>query len=66
MDYPLRKLQSKQGLAERANQIKYDLINTTLSQSQIAKKYGVGRTTVTAINNGQNYKDEKLTYPLRK
>ena len=66
LEYPIRKLQSKQGLIERANQIKNDLINTTLTQKEIAKKYGVGRTTVTAINNGQNYKDNNLSYPLRK
>ena len=66
LEYPIRKLQSKQGLIERANQIKNDLINTNLTQKEIAKKYGVGRTTITAINNGQNYKDNNLSYPLRK
>ncbi|MBP3801427.1 MAG: helix-turn-helix domain-containing protein [Clostridia bacterium] len=30
--------------------------NTTLTQKEIAKKYNVSRTTVTAINNGQNHK----------
>ena len=36
-----------------------------MTQKQIAQKYGVGRTTVTAINNGQNHKKEGLKYPLR-
>ena len=33
---------------------------------KIAEKYGCGRTTVTAINNGQNHKQNNLIYPLRK
>ena len=43
-----------------------DLLNTNLTQKEIALKYNVGRTTITAINNGQNFKDNNLNYPLRK
>lgn len=64
--YPIRKLQSRIGKRERAELIKNDLINTSLTQKQIADKYKVGRTTVTAINNGQNFHDDNLEYPLRK
>jgi len=42
-----------------------DLLNTTLTQKEIAKKYGCARTTVTAINNGQNFPQNNLIYPLR-
>ena len=43
-----------------------DLLNTTWTQKAIAEKYGCARSTVTAINNGQNNKKENLQYPLRK
>lgn len=64
--YPIRKDITKINKIERANQIKYDLLNTTLTQKEIANKYNVGRTTITAINNGQNFYDKNLEYPLRK
>ena len=66
IEYPIRKEQTKINKAERANLIINDLLNTTLTQKQIASKYGVGRTTITAINNGQNFYDANLSYPLRK
>lgn len=64
--YPLRKELTRTNKKERANFIKNDLLNTKLTQKEIAKKYGVGRTTITAINNGQNFRDNNLDYPLRK
>jgi Trp operon repressor len=33
-----------------------DLLYTNLTQKQISEKYGISRTTVTAINRGQNFK----------
>lgn len=65
-EYPIRKNITKINKVERANQIKYDLLNSSLTQKEIANKYGVGRTTITAINNGQNFYDKNLNYPLRK
>lgn len=65
IDYPIRK--SIYDIAtERAEKIKYDLLYTNLTQKEIGKKYGVGRTTVTAINRGQNHYDETIDYPIRK
>lgn len=64
--YPLRKNLTYCFKQERANKIKNDLLNTKLSQKEIAKKYNVCRSTVTAINLGQNFKDNDLLYPLRK
>ena len=32
-----------------------DLLYTNLTQKEIANKYGVSRTTITAINRGQNF-----------
>lgn len=65
IEYPIRKENTKSFKEERAENIINDLLNTKMTQKQIAQKYGVGRTTVTAINNGQNHKKEGLKYPLR-
>lgn len=53
---------------ERAKLIQQELLDTNnhLTQKEIAKKYGVARTTVTAINQEVNVHDDSLTYPLRK
>lgn len=64
--YPIRKEHTKINKVERAKLIINDLLNTKLTQKEIASKYNVGRTTVTAINNGQNFYDASLSYPLRK
>lgn len=64
--YPLRKENSREYQKERALNIIDDLLNSNLNQRQIAEKYGCARTTVTAINNGKNFKQENLNYPLRK
>lgn len=66
LEYPIRKEINKNFKIERANLIKNDLLNSNLTQKEIGEKYNVGRTTVTAINQGQNFFDESLDYPLRK
>lgn len=66
INYPIRKEQTKINREERAKLIINDLLNTNLTQKEIALKYGVGRTTITAINNGQNFRDNNFNYPLRK
>ncbi len=64
--YPLRPTQTKAWKDERADKIIYDLMYTNLTQKEIGKKYGVGRTTITAINRGQNHRRKNLSYPIRK
>jgi group I intron endonuclease len=64
-NYPLRKEHSKNFVEERAKNIINDLLNTKMTQKEIAAKYGVARSTVTAINSGQNNHDPELNYPLR-
>lgn len=66
LSYPLRKECGRKYQQERADMIIYDLLNTKLTQKQIAEKYGCARSTVTAINNGQNNRQDNLQYPLRK
>ena len=65
LKYPLRPLSSQSGLNERADLIINDLLYSNLSQKEIAAKFNVSRTTITAINNGQNHKRDNLSYPLR-
>lgn len=43
-----------------------DLKNTTKTQKEIAKQYGVARSMVTMINIGQNRFDKNLDYPIRR
>lgn len=43
-----------------------DLLYTNLTQKQIAEKYSISRTTVTAINRGQNFRQNNIDYPIRK
>lgn len=64
--YPLRVENGRDFKEERAKNIMQDLLTTTLTQQQIAKKYKCARTTVTAINRGQNFHQSDLSYPLRK
>lgn len=50
--YPLRKEDTLQGKEERCMAIIDDLLHTSMTQKEIASKYGVSRTTVTALNRG--------------
>lgn len=64
--YPIRIENTKQFKQDRMESIVQDLLYTTLTQKQIAEKYSVSRTTITAINRGQNFKQENISYPIRK
>ena len=66
LTYPLRQELTHDFKRKRALAIIKDLKETTLTQKQIAEKYGVGRTTITAINRGQNHKLANIDYPIRK
>lgn len=63
--YPLRVENTNQFKEDRKANIVYDLKYTKLTQKEIASKYGVSRTTVTAINRGQNYYNKDYSYPIR-
>lgn len=66
LNYPLKEPDNMVG-SDIAKAIVYDLQHSNLKQKEIAKKYGVARTCVTAINNGNVgcYRDEQLAYPIR-
>ena len=68
--YPLRqKVYSKTRHVLKENELIElinDLVNTTISFSEISKKYNIGITTVHNINKGRTRKKDNLLYPLRK
>jgi group I intron endonuclease len=45
--------------------IKNDLLNTELSYDEMMEKYEISRETISKINNGKTFRDNKLAYPLR-
>lgn len=64
--YPLcNKGCRKQDNEEWVNGIIFDIINSNLSLSQIAKKWNKSYSTVKNINAGRSHKKEELKYPLR-
>ena len=46
LNYPLKKDNDNEIGTEIANSIIYDLLNTNITQREIAKKYGISRTCV--------------------
>lgn len=65
LTYPLRPTEKE------LNELKADRViellqNTTLSQKEIAKQVGWGRSAITMINIGKNHFRENLSYPIRK
>ena len=65
IDYPIRKVTTLQEKETIANAIIDDLINTNLTQKEIAKKHGVARSCVTMINTGKNHRQPNINYPIR-
>lgn len=62
--FPIR---SKNKLIEEdLNQIIWMLQNTQITQKDIGIMFNRTRTAITAINNGTNYFNKELKYPLRK
>jgi hypothetical protein len=51
---------------ESLDQIIWMLQNTDITQKQIGILFNRTRTAITAINNGDNYFNKDLSYPLRK
>ena len=50
---------------EMADSIKKDLQNWSISRKQILKKYHVTNDIIRHINEGDSWRDETFTYPLR-
>lgn len=63
--YPIR-ISKEVKVDSVVNDIIYDLINTSITQKEIAKKYNVSAMTVSNINTGTRHKQDELDYPLRK
>lgn len=65
LSYPLR-VSKELRVKNIVPNIIHDLLNTTVSQKDIARKYNVSAMTVSYINTGKRHKQEELSYPLRK
>lgn len=65
IQYPLRD-KDREIKREKINSIIDDLLNSKKTQKEIAEEYGMARTAITAINNGKNWYNPELDYPLRK
>lgn len=63
--YPLRP-HEKELINMRVKKVKQMLKETNITQKQIAKEVGWGRSAITMINIGKNHFDPNETYPLRK
>lgn len=50
---------------EKAKSIQNELLNSTISQMELSKKYNVPQMAISQINTGKIWIDEKLNYPLR-
>lgn len=64
--YPLNSMTHGRKLeGNDIEKIKDLLINTNLTQTEIAQQYNVCSTVISRINLGKTYKDSNLNYPLR-
>lgn len=67
--FPIRALDTSRkykNQREYAQDLKNDLINSDLSFDELSKKYNKSLQTILKINRGVSYKDNSLSYPLRK
>ena len=65
LEYPLRSGKVASSCIADAPKIIDLLLNSDIPQKDIAKRFNVSPSIVTAINKGRSFKDESLTYPLR-
>lgn len=63
--YPIRKGKVYNPLYRCAEEIRNLLKSTDIPQKDIARKFNVSVSSVSAINKGRYYRDNKLSYPLR-
>lgn len=63
--YPLRSF-DKEIKRDKIDAIIDALMNTTKTQKEIAEEFKMARTAITAINNGKNWYNPKINYPIRK
>lgn len=63
--YPLRR-QEKEINQDKVDEIIDLLINSNLTQKEIAEKVGWKRSAITMINIGQNHHRDNINYPIRK
>ena len=65
--YPIRKEKySAKQRFQRAEAVAKDLFETDLTYDALCEKHDCGKTFLSQINQGKNYKFDKYTYPIRK
>lgn len=66
IEYPIQKIQNRFS-DDMIRRMENDIINTGMSLTEIAKKYGVNKSVPVYIKNGSwlKYRNPDLTYPLR-
>lgn len=65
--YPIRIKKGRQQLSEsESNAIKELLKSSSLSMTEIARKYCTSKTNISQINCGRSFKRDKDKYPIRK
>ena len=57
--------QQKKLSEQDANRIKQLLLNTEISQEEIAIQYNIDQSLISRINTGRDWYDDNCTYPLR-
>ena len=63
--YPIRIKKGRQKLTEEeADGIKNDLLNSTLTFSEIAEKFNTTKSNISQINQGRNFRRDKDIYPI--
>ena len=65
LEYPLR-VSTLFPTEENVKTIKRMLISGNMSNKDIARKTGVSYAVIRGINSGDHYRDESLTYPLKR
>lgn len=65
LTYPIRRMVFV-GNDEIYEQIQKDLLSTSISIVDLAKKYNCSQQTIERINTGKTHRNQSLQYPLRK
>lgn len=55
----------KRNIPDKIRELQRDIVNSNYTFEELSKKYNINITTISEINNGKEYFDNNLRYPLR-
>lgn len=55
----------KRNIPDKIRELQRDIVNSNYTFEELSKKYNINITTISEINNGKEYFDSNLRYPLR-